>query len=47
MDYTYCGHGLGLYSSSSVISLENSVLKILPDPQEEYASQEEAGKINA
>jgi len=47
MDYTYCGNGLGLYSSSSVISLENSVLKILPDPQEEYASQEEAGKINA
>lgn len=47
MDYTYCGSGLGLYSSSSVISLQNSILKILPDPQEEYASQEEAGKITA
>ena len=47
MDYTYCGNGLGLYSASSVISLQNSMVKILPDPEEEYASQEEAGKITA
>lgn len=45
MDYTYSGNGIGLYSASSVISLQNSVVKILPDPQEEYASQEEAQKI--
>jgi beta-fructofuranosidase len=42
MDYTYSGNGLGLYSASSVISLQNSTIKILPDPKEEYASQEEA-----
>lgn len=42
MDYTYSGPGIGLYSASSQISLQHSVLKILPDPEEEYASQEEA-----
>ncbi len=42
MDYTYSGPGIGLYSASSQISLQRSVLKILPDPEEEYASQEEA-----
>jgi len=45
MDYTYSGKLIGLYSSSSVIALENSTVKILPDPEGEYASQEEAGKI--
>ena len=45
MDYTYIGNGIGLYSSSSVISLQNSVVKVLPDPEEEYASQEEAQKL--
>ncbi len=45
MDYTYTGDGIGLYSASSVISLQNSTVKILPDPVDEYASQEEAGKI--
>ena len=45
MDYTYSGNGIGLYSASSVISLQQSVVKILPDPEEEYASQEEAQKI--
>lgn len=44
MDYTYSGKGIGLYTSSSVISLQNSFVKILPDPEEEYASQEEAQK---
>lgn len=45
MDYAYTGNGIGLYSASSVISLQDSVVKVLPDPEEEYASQEEAGKI--
>lgn len=45
MDYTYSGSGIGLYSASSIISLQNSTLKVLPDPEEEYASQEEAQKI--
>jgi len=45
MDYTYSGNNIGLYSASSVISLQNSILKILPEPKEEYASQEEAQKF--
>jgi beta-fructofuranosidase len=45
MDYAYTGNGIGLYSASSVISLQDSVVKVLPDPEEEYASQEEAGKL--
>lgn len=45
MDYTYSGNGIGFYSSSSIISLQNSLIKVLPDPEEEYASQEEAQKI--
>ncbi len=39
MDYTYSGSGIGLYSASSVIALQNSIVKILPDPVDEYASQ--------
>ncbi|MEP7323167.1 MAG: glycosyl hydrolase family 32 [Saprospiraceae bacterium] len=38
MDYTYSGNGLGLYSASASIMLEHSLIKILPDPLEEYAS---------
>ena len=45
MDYTYSGSGIGLYSASSVISLQHSLVKVLPDPEGEYASQEEAQKI--
>ncbi len=45
IDYTYSGSGIGLYSASSIISLQHSVIKILPDPESEYASQEEAQKI--
>ena len=45
MDYTYSGNGIGLYSASSVISLQQSVVRTLPDPEGEYASQEEAQKI--
>ncbi|HEU5292289.1 MAG TPA: glycosyl hydrolase family 32 [Cyclobacteriaceae bacterium] len=41
IDYTYSGQGLGLYSASSVISLQDSTLRILPEPEEEYASQED------
>lgn len=45
MDYTYTGNGIGLYSASSIISLQHSIIKTLPDPEGEYASQEEAQKI--
>ena len=45
IDYTFSGEGIGLYSASSAISLQNSVVKILPDPIDEYASQEEAQKL--
>ncbi|MEO6290514.1 MAG: glycosyl hydrolase family 32 [Ginsengibacter sp.] len=47
MDYTFAGSGIGLYSASSVISLSESVVKVLPAPKDEYASQEEAGKLGA
>lgn len=46
MDYTFSGENIGLYSSSSIISLKDSIFKTLPDPQNEYASQEEAQKIS-
>jgi beta-fructofuranosidase len=45
IDYTYSGNHFGFYSASSIISLQNSTLKILPDPQDEYASQEETQKL--
>lgn len=45
IDYTYSGNGIGLYSASSVISLQHSTLKVLPDPKEEYASQEDSNKF--
>jgi len=45
MDYTFSGMGVGLYSASSVISLQQSCIKILPNPRSEYASQEEAQKF--
>lgn len=45
MYYTYSGNGLVPYYASSVISLQNSTIKTLPDPEEEYASQEEAQKF--
>ncbi|HEY5461687.1 MAG TPA: hypothetical protein VIJ95_00390 [Hanamia sp.] len=45
MDYTYSGNGVGLYFTSSVISLQHSTLKVLPNPKEEYASQEETNKF--
>lgn len=45
MDYSYSGSNIGLYSASSVISLQHSTLSVLPDPEEEYASQEEAQAV--
>ncbi|MEP6726479.1 MAG: glycosyl hydrolase family 32 [Bacteroidota bacterium] len=41
MDYMYSGGYIGLYSASSLISLQHSVVKTLMDPEEEYASPEE------
>jgi beta-fructofuranosidase len=45
MDYAYSGNYLGFYSASSVISLKESVVQILTDPEDEYASREDAQKI--
>jgi len=45
MDYTFSGNGIGLYSASSIIALQQSIVKILPEPKGEYASQEEAQKL--
>lgn len=42
MDYTYSGPFIGIYSASSVISVESILLQTLPDPEEEYASQQQA-----
>lgn len=42
MDYTHSGPKIGLYAASSVISLQHAVLHILPDPEGEYASQQDA-----
>jgi len=46
MDYTYSGNGIGLYSASSVLSLQELTVKVLPDPKGEYASQEEEQKLS-
>ena len=45
IDYTYSGGRIGLYSASSIISLQNSLIKVLPEPEGEYASQEEAQRL--
>lgn len=45
IDYTYSGSNFGFYSASSIISLQNSTLKVLKDPMDEYASQEETQKL--
>ena len=44
IDYTYSGSGIGVYTASSVISLNHVELKTLPDPKSEYGSQEQAIK---
>ena len=41
MDYKFSDKGIGLYSASSKISLQESILEVLPVPQEEYASPED------
>lgn len=45
IDYTYSGNGIGLYSASSILSLQELTVKVLPDPEEEYASQEVEQKL--
>jgi len=45
IDYTYSGNYFGIYSASSIISLQKSSMKPLPNPQDEYASQEETQKL--
>lgn len=42
IDYTFSGSGIGIYSASSIILLQDVCLKSLPSPESEYASQEEA-----
>lgn len=37
IDYRYFGNGIGLYSSSSSVSLHNSIVKNLPVPESEYS----------
>lgn len=44
IDYTFSGNLIGLYSASSVISLQKTTLRVLPDPINEYGSQEETHK---
>ena len=46
MDYTYSGGMMGLYSASSVIALQESVICVLPDPESEYASPEEINNMD-
>jgi hypothetical protein len=36
---------MGVYSASSVISLHDSFISVLSDPENEYASQEDAQKL--
>lgn len=45
MDYAFTGSDIGLYSASSVISLQESRICALPKVFDEYASQEQAGKM--
>lgn len=45
MDYAFNGPNIGLYSASSVISLQDSCIRALPEIRDEYASQEQAGKL--
>jgi beta-fructofuranosidase len=46
MDYAWSGPGMGLYTASSAIVLEDAVIKTLPDVENEYASQEQANKFS-
>lgn len=42
IDFLYDGDFIGLYSSSSSISISNSVIKMLPDPEDEYLVRDPA-----
>lgn len=42
IDYTYSGKGIGIYSASSIIVVDEITVKKLPNPKNEYASQEES-----
>jgi beta-fructofuranosidase len=44
MDYTWSGPGMGLYTASSTIILDQSLIRTLPHVVNEYASQEVAQK---
>ena len=44
MDYTFSGNGIGFYTASESLELKNSFIKTLPNPGNEYASQEETQK---
>ncbi|MEP7110043.1 MAG: glycosyl hydrolase family 32 [Ferruginibacter sp.] len=44
IDYTYSGDGVGVFSASSVLSLQEITFSVLPDPKGEYASQEDEQK---
>jgi len=45
IDYTFTGAGLGIYTASSVISIQDIRLKTLPSPENEYGSQEASQEI--
>ena len=45
IDYSYSSGNIGLYSASSVISLQSSVVHVLPDPEDEYASLGEGANL--
>lgn len=40
-DYKYAGKNMGIYSASSLISLQQSVIKVLPPPTSEYGGPTE------
>jgi beta-fructofuranosidase len=45
IDYSFSAGNIGLYSASSVISLQSSVVHVLPDPEDEYASLGEGASL--
>lgn len=47
MDYTFAAGFTGLYSSSAVVTLEQAVIKTLPNQADEYASQQDAQKLSS
>lgn len=47
MDYSMSGDRMGIYAASSVVSLRDSVVKLLPTPVDEYASQEATLNVEA